>query len=96
MLYAELHGKLDDTALDLERREDILTSTVFGTLLVAGATKVLVKWFNSARCLAGTPEHLDLKRLLGLPYEYLNTGSGSLLASHSPTSCCELARTSSL
>ncbi len=69
MLYAELHGKLDDTASDLERREDILTSTVFGTLLVAGATEVLVKWFNSARCLAGSPERLHLKRLLGLPYE---------------------------
>ncbi|MFN2511725.1 MAG: hypothetical protein ABR568_09815 [Pyrinomonadaceae bacterium] len=69
MLYAELHGKLDDTASDLERREDILTSTVFGTLLVAGATEVLAKWFNSARCLSGTPERLDLQRRLNLPYE---------------------------
>lgn len=46
MLHAELHGKLDDTASGLERREDILTSTVFGTLLVAGATEVLVDWYQ--------------------------------------------------
>ena len=70
MLYAELHGKLDDKASGLERREDILTSTVFGTLLVAGATKVLVDWLKSSRCLAGIPERLDRhKRKLRLPYE---------------------------
>jgi hypothetical protein len=70
VLYAELNGKLDDTASGLERREDILTSTVFGTLLVAGATKVLVDWLKSACCLAGTPERLDRhKRKLRLPYE---------------------------
>ena len=70
MLYAELHGKLDDKASGLERREDILTSTVFGTLLVAGATKVLVDWLKSSRRLAGIPERLDRhKRKLRLPYE---------------------------
>jgi hypothetical protein len=51
MLYAELHGKLDLNAQDLERREDILTSTVFGTMLVASAVELLVSWFNSAKCL---------------------------------------------
>ncbi len=51
MLHAELHGKLDPSSPELERREDILTSTVFGTLLVAGATDLLVEWLNSARRL---------------------------------------------
>ena len=39
MLFAELHGKLNPTASDVERREDVLTSTVFGTLLIAGSTR---------------------------------------------------------
>ena len=51
MLYAELHGKLDLNAPDLERCEDILTSTVFGTMLVAGAVDLLTAWLNSAKCL---------------------------------------------
>src|SRR5260370_24402498 len=54
MLYAELRGKLDPSALDLERREDILTSTVFGTLLIAAEPGLLVRWVNSARCLEPT------------------------------------------
>ncbi|MBI4266384.1 MAG: hypothetical protein HY657_18580 [Acidobacteria bacterium] len=49
MLFAELHGKLDPNAPDLERREDVLTSTTFGTLIVANATDVLVEWLNCAR-----------------------------------------------
>src|SRR4051812_40637499 len=52
MLFAELHGKVDPNASDLERREDVLTSTVFGTLLVAGAVDLLVSWINCARRLA--------------------------------------------
>lgn len=50
-MFAELYGKLDPNASDLERREDILTSTTFGTLLVAGANDLLVSWLNSARRL---------------------------------------------
>lgn len=49
MLFAELHGKLDPNAPDLERREDVLTSTTFGTLIVANATDMLVDWLNFAR-----------------------------------------------
>lgn len=52
MLHAELHGKLS-SELDeqVERREDVLTSTVFGTLFTAGAWNVVVEWF--ARALHG-------------------------------------------
>jgi hypothetical protein len=59
MLYAELHGKLDLNAPDLEKREDILTSTVFGTLLVSGDVDVLVAWLSSAKRL-GTGRRLLL------------------------------------
>lgn len=51
MLFAELHGKLDQTSTELERREDILTSTVFGTLLVADAIALLASWLNCSRRL---------------------------------------------
>ena len=52
MLHAELHGKLDADARDLDRREDILTSTVFGTLLIADdGMSVLGRWLSGARCL---------------------------------------------
>lgn len=50
MLYAELHGKLSaDIGDDAERREDVLTSTVLGTLFTAGAWDVLVEWLSRAR-----------------------------------------------
>jgi len=67
MLFAELHGKLDPNASDLERGEDVLTSTTFGTLLVARATDVLVDWLNCARRL-GAGGRLD-HELFGLVYE---------------------------
>ena len=50
MLHAELHGKLDPAATDLSRREDILTSTIFGTLLLADkGPEVLCQWLSCAR-----------------------------------------------
>lgn len=62
MLYAELHGKLDPNSPDQERSEDILTSTTFGTLLVASATDLLVEWLNCARHLDASGS-IDEKRL---------------------------------
>ncbi len=53
MLYAELHGKLDDSASNHERIEDILTSTVFGTLFLADTgVQVLCEWLGCARRMA--------------------------------------------
>jgi hypothetical protein len=50
MLHAELHNKLSSEALDHERNEDILTSTVFGVLLTAeGGLGVLRAWCCKAR-----------------------------------------------
>lgn len=48
MLFAEIHRKLslDD---DNERREDVLTSTVFGTLIVGEKWSLLAAWFGAAR-----------------------------------------------
>src|SRR5687767_12945407 len=49
MLHAELHNKFDIDTLDFERSEDILTSTVFGTLLTAeGGPTVLREWLQNA------------------------------------------------
>jgi hypothetical protein len=62
MLFAELHGKLDPNSPDLERREDVLTSTVFGTLLIAGAVDLLTQWLNYARRL-GADGRLGLDAL---------------------------------
>lgn len=72
MLYAELHGKLgklDPNSPDLERSEDILTSTTFGTLLVAGAVDLLVAWLNCARHLDanGTLDEKPLDVIDGAP-----------------------------
>lgn len=67
MLFAELHGKLDPNAPDLERREDVLTSTTFGTLIVANATDVLVEWLNCARRF-GARGRLD-REPLGVVHE---------------------------
>jgi len=59
MLHAELQGKLDAGAADLERREDVLTSTIFGTLLLASdGPTVLAEWLNRARRL-GKAGRLD-------------------------------------
>lgn len=58
MQFAELHHKLDEDADRLDRREDILTCTVFGTLIVGGRTDVLRRWLGRAVRLDG--ERLDL------------------------------------
>lgn len=49
MLHAELHGKLAHDATDAERREDILTSTVFGVLFNVEAWQVIIDWLGRAR-----------------------------------------------
>lgn len=49
MLHAELHGKTDVLASKRERGEDLLTSTVFGTLLIANAVAELAAWLRRAR-----------------------------------------------
>ena len=50
MLHAELHNKLSSQALEHERNEDVLTSTVFGVLLSAeGGQQVLREWLRKAR-----------------------------------------------
>jgi hypothetical protein len=64
VLHAELHGKLDPRAPDLERREDVLTSTTFGTLLIAHSTDLLIAWLNRARRLG--PDGRLLKPDFGL------------------------------
>jgi hypothetical protein len=49
VLYAELHGKLSSDIGDgAERLEDVLTSTVFGTLFAAGAWDVVSEWLSRA------------------------------------------------
>ncbi len=53
MLFAEIAGKLGPEALDHERREDTLTSSVIGTLLVADACVVLRDWLCRARTETG-------------------------------------------
>ena len=37
MLHAFLHGKIDESLPELDRREDALTSTVFGALVWTGS-----------------------------------------------------------
>lgn len=50
MLHAELHGKLSSDIGDgAERLEDVLTSTVFGTLFAASAWDVIAEWLSRAR-----------------------------------------------
>jgi hypothetical protein len=53
MLHAELHGKIAHDVSDIERREDMLTSTVFGTLFTAGANTTLRAWLSKARTPSG-------------------------------------------
>ena len=60
MLHAELHNKLSSLALEYERNEDVLTSTVFGTLLAAeGGPSVLREWLQQAEFEDG-PQALRL------------------------------------
>jgi hypothetical protein len=45
---AVLHGKLDETIPEPQRREDALTSTIFGTLMMVDARHLLAEWISSA------------------------------------------------
>lgn len=49
MLHAELAGKIAPDADDIARREDVLTSTVFGTLFLANAWPLLIRWMARAQ-----------------------------------------------
>ena len=44
MLHAVLHGKLDESLPEPDRREDALTSTVFGALVWTGSWGLLARW----------------------------------------------------
>ena len=46
MLHALLQGKLEPTVAEPQRREDVLTSTVFGTLVLVEAWKLLGEWLQ--------------------------------------------------
>ena len=67
MLYAELQHKLSPDRSDHERREDILTSTVFGTLLTADARALLAGWLRQARGLPGQSLEVDSR---AEPFDY--------------------------
>lgn len=58
MLFAELHSKLSADATDLERREDVLTSTVFGSLIVGEQWALLSDWLSRACDAVGNRLHL--------------------------------------
>ena len=51
MLHALLRGKLDERVPEPQRIEDALTSTVFGTLLLAGSADMLASWLCESRTL---------------------------------------------
>lgn len=57
VLHALLHRKLDPAIPEPKRLEDVVTSTVFGTLLLAGADATLAAWFATATAGA-SPEPL--------------------------------------
>ena len=67
MLHAELHGKTDELASRRERGEDLLTSTVFGTLFAAGAVTELVAWLRRARDHTGAGA-FDVPAAVSLDY----------------------------
>ncbi len=46
MLHALLHHKLDELTPEPQRREDALTSTIFGTLVLLNAWHVLAHWLG--------------------------------------------------
>ena len=46
MLHAFLHGKIDESLPELDRREDALTSTVFGALVWTGSWDLLARWLQ--------------------------------------------------
>lgn len=51
MLHALLQGKLEPTVAEPQRREDALTSTVFGTLVLVEAWKLLGEWLQLAELI---------------------------------------------
>ena len=53
MLHAELRGKIGADASDGHRREDVLTSTAFGTIFTASDWDLVRRWFAKARTLEG-------------------------------------------
>lgn len=55
MLHAELRSKVGPAAPDGHRKEDVLTSTVFGAIFTAGDWDLLRRWLAKARTLAGSP-----------------------------------------
>jgi hypothetical protein len=46
VLHALLQGKLEPTIAEPQRREDVLTSTVFGTLILVEAWELLGEWLQ--------------------------------------------------
>lgn len=55
MLHAILHHKLDESVPVSRRLEDAVTSSVFGTLLFAGAGEQITAWINTATGAAQSP-----------------------------------------
>ena len=53
MLHALLHGKLDLELPEPHRREDALTSIVFGTLRMVEAWDVLANWLDAEPLSSG-------------------------------------------
>ena len=53
MLHAILHGKIDESMPEPQRREDALTSSVFGTLVLVEAREALSTWLDAATSVAG-------------------------------------------
>lgn len=56
MLHALLHHKLDESVPVSRRLEDAVTSSVFGTLLLAGAGEQITVWLNTVTCGAQSPQ----------------------------------------
>src|SRR5689334_23050549 len=55
MLHADLNGKIGPDAEEAERREDVLTSTVFGTLFLVRAWPVVTAWLSRAHQVGRGP-----------------------------------------
>ena len=53
MFHALLSGKLTEDVPAPERFEDGLTSSVFGMLLLLGASDILSEWLRSSRDIKG-------------------------------------------
>lgn len=56
MLHALLHHKLDESVSVSRRHEDAVTSSVFGTLLLANAGEQISAWLNTATSAAQLPQ----------------------------------------